>query len=141
MTKYIFLSLCFLLPVLLKAQTVTVTKHANTDLHNKAIDVEPQFPGGAKAFNKYLSKNVSYPDDATAQDMHGSVTLTMSVEKDGSITDIKIITGESELMNKETIRLMTQSPKWKPGMAHGQPIRVRSTFTINYGQIGEKHKG
>ncbi|OCX53466.1 hypothetical protein BEL04_03960 [Mucilaginibacter sp. PPCGB 2223] len=127
-----------LLPFLPKAQTVTVTKHANTALNFKAIDVEPQFPGGAKAFNKYLSKNVIYPVNASSQEMNGSVTLAMAIEKDGTITDIKIINGLSEVMDRETIRLMAASPKWKPGMQRGQPIRVRYTFTINYALIGDK---
>ncbi|WP_448699168.1 energy transducer TonB [Mucilaginibacter sp. AW1-3] len=136
--KYIFLQLLFLFPFVLKAQTVTVTKHANTALNFKAIDVEPQFPGGTKAFNKYLSKNVIYPANATAQEMNGSVTLAMAIEKDGTITDIKIVNGLSEVMDRETVRLMTASPKWKPGVQRGQPIRVRYTFTINYAQIGDK---
>src|ERR1700753_3923131 len=119
--KYLFLPL-LLFPFLLKAQTVTVIKHANTAVNFKAIDVEPQFPGGTKGFNKYLSKNVVYPANATAQEMNGSVTLAMAIEKDGSITDIKIVNGLSEVMDRETIRLMTNSPKWKPGIQHGQPI-------------------
>lgn len=136
--KYTFLPLLILFPFFLNAQTVTVTKHANTALNLKAIDVEPQFPGGTKAFNKYLSKNVIYPDNASPQEMNGSVTLAMAIEKDGSIKDIKIVNGLSEVMNKETIRLMSASPKWKPGMQGGQPIRVRYTFTINYALIGDK---
>jgi len=70
--------------------------------------------------------------------MNGSVTLAMAIEKDGSIKDIKIVNGLSEVMNKETIRLMSASPKWKLGMQGGQPIRVRYTFTINYATIGDK---
>lgn len=127
-----------LLPFIPKAQTVTVTKHANTALNFKAIDVEPQFPGGAKAFNKYLSKNVGYPVNANSEEMNGSVTLAMAIEKDGTITDVKIVKGLSDVMDKETIRLMNASPKWKPGMQSGQPIRVRYTFTINYALIGDK---
>jgi len=136
--KYLFFPILLVFPFFLKAQTVTVSKHANTALNFKAIDVEPQFPGGTKAFNKYLSKNVIYPDNATSQDMNGSVTLAMAIEKDGSITDIKIVKGLSEVMDRETIRLMSASPKWKPGMQRNQPIRVRYTFTINYTQIGDK---
>jgi len=139
MMKYIFLPLMLLLPFMPKAQTVTVTKHANTALNFKAIDVEPQFPGGAKAFNKYLAKNVGYPVNPSPEEMNGSVTLAMAIEKDGSLTDIKIVKGLSEVMDRETIRLMNASPKWKPGMQGGQPIKVRYTFTINYALIGDKH--
>lgn len=139
MMKYFFLPLMLLFPFMIKAQTVTVTKHANTALNFKAIDVEPQFPGGAKAFNKYLSKNVGYPSTANSEEMNGSVTLAMAIEKDGTITDVKIVKGLSDVMDKETIRLMNASPKWKPGMQGGQPIKVRYTFTINYALIGDKH--
>jgi protein TonB len=138
MMKYFLMLLICLSPFLLKAQTVTATKHANTTANYKAIDVEPRFPGGAKAFNKFLSKNVVYPQTADDSETHGAVTLAVAIEPDGTVTDIKIIKSLSEVMDKETIRLMTFSPKWKPGMQGGKPMRVRSTFTINYALIGDK---
>ncbi len=136
MRYFLLMTMCFL-AIISKAQTVTATKHTYTS-DTKAF-VEPEFPGGAKAFNKFLSKNVTYPPNADDNETHGAVTLAMAVEPDGSITDIKIIKGLSEVMDKETIRLMTFSPKWKPGTQGGKPIRVRSTFTINYALIGDKH--
>jgi protein TonB len=140
MIKYSFIALLLTFPVLLKAQTVTATKHPNTMSNVKAIDVEPQFPGGTKAFNKYLSKNVIYPEGASRNELYGAVTIAMAIEKDGSVSEVKIVKGLSDVMDKETIRLMNRSPKWKPGMQGGQPIRVRYTFTINYAVIGDKEK-
>lgn len=118
------------MPLSLKAQKVTVTKLPNNTLNYKAIDVEPQFPGGAKAFYKYIAKNIGYDKDAKVTDMQGTVTVSMAIEPDGRITDAQIVNGVSPIVDKEVLRVINASPKWKPGKQHGNPIKVRYTFRI-----------
>lgn len=130
MTKYIFIALLSALSLNLKAQKVTVTKVAENKVNTRAIDVEPQFPGGTKAFYKYISKNIAYDKDAQATDMQGIVTVSMAIEKDGHISDVKIIKGVSDIVDKETVRVISESPLWKPGKQHGNPIKVYYTFKI-----------
>ena len=62
----------------------------------------------------------------------------MAIEKDGRITEVRILKGVSDVMDKETLRVINASPRWKPGMQHGNPIRVRYTFNINYALIDKK---
>lgn len=130
MNKYIIIPLVLLLSFSLKAQKVTVTKLSNAKVNGKAIDVEPSFPGGTKAFYKYISKNIAYEKDAKATDMQGTVTVSMAIETDGSITDAQVTNGVSNIVDHEVLRVINASPKWKPGMRHGTPIKVRYTFKI-----------
>jgi len=130
MTKYALITITLLLPLSLKAQKVTVTKISSTKVNAKAIDVEPSFPGGTKAFYKYISKNIAYDKGAKATDMQGTVTVSMAIETDGSISEAQITTGVSDIVDREVLRVINASPKWKPGLQHGTPIKVRYTFKI-----------
>jgi len=130
MTKYTFITLLTLLPFTLKAQKVTVAKVSGKSINPKAIDVEPKFPGGTKAFYNYISKNIAYDKDATVNDMKGTISVSMAIEKDGRITDAQIVSGASPIVDKEVLRVINASPLWKPGMQHGSPIKVRYTFKI-----------
>jgi TonB family protein len=130
MTKYTYILLALLLPLGLKAQKVTVSKVSSSKINAKAIDVEPSFPGGTKAFYKYISKNIAYEKDAKATDMQGTVTVSMAIETDGSISEAQITSGVSDVVDREVLRVINASPKWKPGMQHGRPIKVRYTFKI-----------
>lgn len=112
------------------AQQVTVARVSSIKINPKAIDVEPHFPGGTKAFYNYISKNIAYDKDAQAADMNGIVTVSMAIESTGHISEVQIITGASDVVNKEILRVITASPNWKPGMQHGVAIKVRSTFKI-----------
>lgn len=116
---------------------VNVVKHTNTKLNYKAIDIEPEFPGGTKALYRYISKNINYEgNSSTDASLQGLITLSMTIEKDGRVTDVKIIKGLSEDIDKATLRVIASSPNWKPGIQHGKPIRVRYTFSFNYALKG-----
>lgn len=130
MNKYLIVLLISALPIGLMAQKVTVTKVSSLKVNAKAIDVEPSFPGGAKAFYKYISKNIAYDKNATVKDMQGDVTVSMAIEPDGRITDAQIVSGVSDIVDKEVLRVINASPLWKPGKQRGVPIKVRYTFKI-----------
>jgi TonB family protein len=130
MIKSAFILLVIALPLSLRAQKVTVTKLPSDKLNYKAIDVEPQFPGGTKAFYKYIAKNIAYDKGAQASDMQGTVTVSMAIETDGRISDAQIVNGVSDIVDKEVLRVINASPTWKPGKQHGKPIKVRYTFKI-----------
>ena len=131
MIKYLLLPISLLIASLsLKAQKVTVTKISRDKVYAKAIDVEPEFPGGAKAFYKYISKSIAYNKGVRPEDMQGVVTISMAIEKDGRITDVTMLKGVSDEVDREVTRIISTSPKWKPGMQKGQPIKVRYTFKI-----------
>ena len=131
MNKYLIITL-LILPLYLKAQKVTVIKNPTGSFSGKAIEVEPQFPGGSKAFYNYITNNVEYAPGINAKDLQGRMVVTIAIDKDGSISDVKIVKGITDVIDRETVRIISISPKWKPGTLHGIPIKVRYTFSINY---------
>ena len=89
-------------------------------------EIEPDFPGGMGAFYKYIANNIK------STGYTGKVFISFLVEKDGSLTRIKIERGLSENADQEAIRLIRQSPKWKPGTLLGRPVRVFYTVPITF---------
>lgn len=98
----------------------------------EAVDKEPQFPGGLKAFYKFLAKTVRYPADARANNIQGRVYVQFIVEKDGSLSGVKVVRGPGHGLNEEAARAVKSSPKWIPGTQHGKAVRVQYTVPINF---------
>lgn len=96
---------------------------------NAGIEVKADFPGGMTKFYAYIQKNFRIDD------MNGAVKIIVSfiVEKDGSLTDIVVARDISRggRAGKEAIRVLEKSPKWKPGVQNGRPVRVRYSLPIN----------
>lgn len=96
------------------------------------VEVMPEFPGGAQALMKYLSEEINYPDDAKASGTQGRVIAQFIVNKDGSISDVKVVKSVSESLDKEALRVIKEMPKWKPGMQKGEAVRVEYTVPVTY---------
>jgi len=90
------------------------------------------FPGGIEAFYRYLSENISYPLEARQKNIQGKVFVTFIVERDGSLTDIKVLRGIGSGADEEAIRILKASPKWIPGIQNGQIIRQQFTVPISF---------
>ena len=103
---------------------------ANTDEVFKVVEVDPEFPGGVEALYKYLAENIKYPVLAKEKGTQGRVYVTFVVEKDGSVTDAKVLRGVSEEVDAEALRVINAMPKWKPGMQQGVPVRVQYNIPI-----------
>ncbi|MDN3587470.1 TonB family protein [Pedobacter aquatilis] len=97
-----------------------------------SIEKQPEYHGGMKNFYDYLSKSIKYPEDAQANNVQGKVHLSFTVEKNGKLTDIKIVKGLSESTNDEAARVLNQSPNWIPGIQNGKPVRVKYNLFINF---------
>lgn len=97
-----------------------------------SIEKQPEFPGGLKAFYQYLSANIRYPKAAARNKIQGRVFLSFIVEKDGELSNIKIIRGVSDDINEEAIRVISGSPKWNPGIQFGVPVRVKYNINVNF---------
>ncbi len=95
------------------------------------IELKPEFPGGMAKFGEYISKHFNYPDQAIQQGIRGRVMVQFVVERDGSLTDIQILRDLGYGTREETIRILQQSPKWKPGIQNGIPVRVSYTLPIS----------
>ncbi|MCQ6956735.1 energy transducer TonB [Mucilaginibacter aquariorum] len=96
------------------------------------FDVAPSFPGGDFEFGKYLARNIRYPAIARENNVQGRVVLTFVVEKDGAITEIKVLRSLGSGCDEESIRVLSLSPNWKPGLTKGKPVRVKYAMPISF---------
>ncbi len=94
------------------------------------VDQMPDFPGGMGAWQKFLAKNLNYPVMAKESEISGRVTVSFVVEKNGEITNLKVIRGVGGGCDEEAIRVIKKSPNWKPGMQNGKPVRVSYVMPI-----------
>lgn len=92
------------------------------------ISVKPDFPGGLEKFYKYVARTFRVPE---VEGLKGRVLVTFIVEKDGSLTDIKVIRdGVGHGADKEAIRVLEKCPKWTPGEQNGKKVRVLYSLPI-----------
>ena len=97
-----------------------------------SVEQVPEFPGGLNAFSHFLTTNIRYPETARKNKKQGRVIITMVIEKDGSVTDVKIAKGISDDLDAEALRVINLSPKWSPGIQNGKPVRVAYAVPISF---------
>lgn len=93
-----------------------------------AVEQPAEFPGGQQALMKWLSSNIRYPESAQQNDIQGRVVVNFVVEKDGSVSQVKIAKGVDKDLDREAIRVVQKMPKWTPGKNNG--VAVRSYFNL-----------
>lgn len=102
---------------------------SNDIVYNTAgIDVKPDFPGGQEAFYKFIWENYNTPKVAG---LKGKIYVTFVIEKDGSLTDIKVLRDIGYGTGKEAIRVLKLSPKWLPGEQGGKKVRCTYSLPIS----------
>ena len=102
----------------------------NKNNYNFVVEDMPQFPGGS--VQKWIAKNVKYPMIAQENNIQGKVFVQFVIEKDGSVSDVKVARSVDPSLDKEAIRVVKAMPKWKPGKQRGKPVRVSYTVPINF---------
>jgi protein TonB len=102
-----------------------VVEEDNTVYNTAGIEVKPDFPGGMDKFTAFIAKNYQAPEE---EGLKGKVYVTFVVEKDGSLTDIKVLRDIGYGTGKEAIRVLNKSPRWTPGEQNGK--KVRCTFSL-----------
>ena len=105
---------------------------ANTDEVFKVVEVDPEFPGGEEALYKYLAENIKYPEKAKNNKVEGRVYITFVIEKDGTVSDAKVLRSVNEELDAEALRVINAMPKWKPGTQRGVPVRVQYNIPITF---------
>ena len=90
----------------------------------------PQYPGGAVELMKWLTKNLRYPKIAEMRKTQGKVIAHFYVEKDGSITGLKVVQSLSRECDKEALRVLGMMPNWQPGVQNGKPCRTKVSIPI-----------
>ncbi|MBC7606494.1 MAG: energy transducer TonB [Burkholderiales bacterium] len=105
-----------------------VVEEDNNIYNTAGIEVKPDFPGGIDKFYKYVGKNYQVPEE---DGLKGKVFVSFVVEKDGSLTDIKVIRDIGYGTGKEAIRVLKSCPRWNPGEQNGKKVRVLYSLPIN----------
>ena len=103
------------------------------EVSNKVFDVVeemPSFPGGNGALMSYLSSNIKYPVVAQENGVQGRVIVAFVVERDGSISDVKVARSVDPSLDREAQRVVKSMPKWKPGKQNGSAVRVKYTVPV-----------
>ena len=119
----------------LKAKEVIAEPEPPKVEETKVFDVVeemPQFPGGQAALLEYLAKNIKYPVVAEENGIQGRVIVTFVVERDGSITDVKVVKSVDPSLDKEASRVVKAMPKWQPGKQNGSAVRVKYTVPVQF---------
>ncbi len=96
------------------------------------VESMPSFPGGEIAMKKYLAENIQYPQMARESGIQGRVFVTFVVEKDGNVTDVRVLRGIGGGCDEEAIRVIKNMPKWDPGKQRGKPVRVQFNMPIMF---------
>ena len=96
------------------------------------VEQMPEYPGGPKALMEFLNNNVQYPAEAEKAGIQGRVIATFVVEKDGSISNAKVVKSVDPLLDAEALRVIDAMPNWKPGMQNGKIVRVKYTIPLSF---------
>ena len=105
------------------------------DYYEKLFDVVeemPSFPGGDRKLMEYLSENIRYPEECEEICVQGRVIVSFIVEKDGSISNVKVAKSLDPLLDKEAVRVVSGMPKWIPGRQNGVAVRVRYIIPVTF---------
>ena len=102
----------------------------NVDEIFTIVEESATFPGGITAFYLYLKKELDYPRQAQRMGIEGRVFVQFVVERDGSLTDIHVVKGIGAGCDEEAVRVLKNSPKWKPGKQRGKPVRQKMIQNI-----------
>ncbi len=97
-----------------------------------AVEQEPKFPGGEDAFMKFLGTNIKYPAEMKKKKAQGKVFVSFIVEEDGSLSNMKVLRDAGYGSGKESVRVLSMSPKWQPGIQNGKKVRVQYTVPISF---------
>ena len=100
------------------------------------VESAPTFPGGDIARIKYLTENIKYPQMARESSIQGTVYATFVVERDGSVTDVRVLRGIGGGCDEEALRVIKAMPRWTPGKQRGKPVRVQFTMPIKFTLAG-----
>ena len=95
-------------------------------------EVMPSFPGGESALYEFWESNKQYPEEAKRNNEYGRVIVTFVIEKDGTVTNPRILRGRTPSLDNEALRLVSIMPKWMPGTMCGEPKRVRFNLPIKF---------
>lgn len=105
---------------------------ADTSIVFKVVEKMPKFPGGVKKLMNYLATHIKYPEEARTAKIQGRVFLSFIIEKDGSVSHVKVLRGIGHGCDKEAVNVVKNMPRWIPGEQRGQPVRVEFNLPVKF---------
>ena len=96
------------------------------------VEEMPEFPGGPAALYETLVKSIQYPEEARIKGAQGRAIVTFVVEKDGSISNARMVKSVDPSLDAEALRVVNSMPKWNPGKQNGEPVRVKYTTPVRF---------
>ena len=100
------------------------------------VEDQPSFPGGDAARIRFLQENIKYPQMARESGIQGTVYVTFVVEKNGAVSDVRVLRGIGGGCDEEAVRVIKAMPKWQPGKQRGKPVRVQFNMPIKFTLAG-----
>lgn len=96
------------------------------------VEQRPVFPEGDRAMYEWLGQNIVYPAQAREDGAQGKVVLEFIVEKDGSLSHVRVVRGRHPALDAEAVRVVKKMPKWIPGRNLGVPVRVTYMLPVTF---------
>lgn len=95
------------------------------------VETLPHYPGGVKKFNQLIEKEYRFTSSAIEAAVKGKVVVSFVVDKDGSLTDFKVLSDLGYDTGEQLIKVLKMSERWIPGMQNGKPVRVQYSLPVN----------
>jgi TonB family protein len=114
------------------AERAAITAQADTGQVFMVVEKMPEFPGGIKALMHYLGTHIKYPAEARKANIQGKVFIQFIVEKDGSISHVRVLKGIGHGCDKESVEVVKNMPRWVPGEQKGKPVRVQYNLPVKF---------
>ena len=113
-------------------ETVSENIEKNTETVFTVVEESAMFPGGQNELIKYLALNIQYPKQARVRGVEGLVYVSFVVEKDGSLTDIKLLRDIGSGCGEEAVRVVKEMPKWTPAKLKGETVRMQFNLPVKF---------
>ena len=130
--KNVSLKVALMMLVLLFSFMTSTAQTKKNNMVYDVVEVMPQYPGGQTAMLKYIMENIKYPKQAMKEGIQGRVTVSFIVEKDGRVSNVRLLRSVQSALDKEAVRVVKSMPKWSPGKQNGKPVRVRFNLPVMF---------
>ena len=114
-----------------KAQMTDSARNSNANIFT-SVQHNPEYTDGLKKLYEFVEANLRYPATARERNTHGLVIVTMVVEKDGSLSQVRVVKGLGDGCDEEAVRIVKLSSPWKPGTQNGHAVRVAYSLPVSF---------
>jgi TonB family protein len=129
---YLTIALLIFITSFISAQTKNENQKVKAGFGVSVVQTQPEFPGGADSLFNFLTHNLKYPRHAKLSGIHGRVYVGFLIDKTGELKNYRILSGVTDELNDEAMRVVKAMPAWKPGTRAGENIDVQYVMPIDF---------